>query len=206
MGTAAVPESVMEPINRTLANLEEMKTHLLDFLALSEPEVLAEMPPLKRAQTLLVLAKALSTLSTLRLRCEGVHPDDHSVKTELERLSLYEDKLERYNDWSKEPLRPSTRINYQAATRFIEHSLPDLTPEQKRNMREISQGEGSKTRFHKNQSSDKKRKYPSSHKHQSVQAAAQEFLEKAKQELLSAAFDVKGPLRNETSDEEVLMT
>lgn len=25
------------------------------------------------------------------------------------------------------PLRPSTALNYQAATRFIEHSLPDLT-------------------------------------------------------------------------------
>lgn len=26
------------------------------------------------------------------------------------------------------PLRPSATLNYQAATRFIEHSLPDLTP------------------------------------------------------------------------------
>lgn len=26
------------------------------------------------------------------------------------------------------PLRPSTTLNRQAATRFIEHSLPDLTP------------------------------------------------------------------------------
>jgi hypothetical protein len=25
------------------------------------------------------------------------------------------------------PLRPSATLNYQAATRFIEHSLPDLT-------------------------------------------------------------------------------
>lgn len=31
-------------------------------------------------------------------------------------------------DFVEAPLRPSTTLNYQAATRFIEHSLPDLTP------------------------------------------------------------------------------
>lgn len=81
-----------------------------------------------------------------------------------ERVSLCEEKLHQYSDWSRgrcrilvvvvdtmflwmivhvihlltlhsfplhlvpAPLRPSTTINYQAATRFIEHSLPDLTP------------------------------------------------------------------------------
>lgn len=137
-----------------------------------------------------------------------------------------------------EPLRPSAKLNYQAATRFIEHSLPDLSPgikpffffpllfhlvgifpsclsvfverwhkipEQKQNMRNISRGEGAKSRLHENQSALRKRKHPSSGKQQSVQAAAQEFLEKARRELLSATCDVNGPLRNQSSDEEDLL-
>ncbi|XP_058082484.1 uncharacterized protein LOC131230602 [Magnolia sinica] len=103
-----------------------------------------------------------------------------------------------------EPLRPSTTINYQAATRFIEHSLPDLTAEQKQSMQDISRREGRKSSFHEHRGSRKKRKGPSSEKHQSVRDAAREFLEKATRELLGAEDDVRGPLRNQSLDEEDL--
>ncbi|XP_077240753.1 sas10/Utp3/C1D family [Tasmannia lanceolata] len=196
----AVPESVMESISRTMISLEEMKPNLVEFLALAEPDVITELPPLQRAHALLLLAKSMSTLFTLRLRCSGVQPDDHAVKTELERLSLYEEKLHKYNDWSKAPSRPSTTINYQAATRFIEHSLPDLTPEQKQSMQDISKGEVGKSSLYENRNAYKKRKYQSSNK-QSIRASAQEFLEKATRELLGAQSDLKGPLRDESSDE-----
>ncbi|OVA13870.1 Exosome-associated factor Rrp47/DNA strand repair C1D [Macleaya cordata] len=177
--TAVVPEPVIDAVKRSLVNVDELRIHLLDFLALSEPEVLAELPPL------------------LRLRCHGVHPDDHPVKAELERLSLYQEKLDHSMALSKAPLRPSTTLNYQAATRFIEHSLSDLTTEQRQSMKEISRGEAVK-----NRSIQKKRKYQSSEK-QSVRSAAQEFLEKAKQELFGASSgDMKGPLRFDNSDDE----
>ncbi|KAK8582062.1 hypothetical protein V6N12_072260 [Hibiscus sabdariffa] len=130
-GSSAIPESVMNSVNTTLVNVENLRTHLLQFLSLSDPDVLSEMPPLQRAQALFTLAKATTTLFALRLRCSGVHPDEHRIKSELERLSLYQDKLERFIDLSKAPLRPSTTLNSQAATRFIEHSLPDLTPGQR---------------------------------------------------------------------------
>ncbi|KAL6012182.1 hypothetical protein ACLOJK_002660 [Asimina triloba] len=143
----------------------------------------------------------------LRLRCSGIQPDDHSVKTEIERLRLYEAKLERFNGWSKEPLRPSTTINYQAATRFIEHSLPDLTADQKQSLRDISRAEGHKSSSHDNWSGRKKRKHQSSERQQSVVEAAREFLEKAQRELLGAEIDVRGPLINQSPDEEdVLMS
>ncbi|ONK66850.1 uncharacterized protein A4U43_C06F12680, partial [Asparagus officinalis] len=77
------------------------------------------------------------------------------------------------------PLRPSTTINRQAATRFIEHSLPDLTPGQRHSMREISRQEDTRNRF------NNKRKHSPSEK-QSVRDAAQEFLEKAARELLGS--------------------
>ncbi|XP_010265555.1 PREDICTED: nuclear nucleic acid-binding protein C1D [Nelumbo nucifera] len=200
--SSVIPEGVMEAVNRSLVNVEELRIHLLEFLSISEPDVLVEMPPLRRAQALLLLAKATLTLFTLRLRCSGVHPDDHPVKTELERLSLYQDKLQRFVDLSKEPLRPSTTLNTRAATRFIEHSLPDLTPEQRQSMRDVSRGEGVRNKFQEKRSAHKKRKFQSSDK-QSVQTAAQEFLEKAAREILGEnKGDFKGPLRIESSDGE----
>ncbi|KAJ6383077.1 hypothetical protein OIU77_031491, partial [Salix suchowensis] len=77
------------------------------------------MPPLQRAQSLFMFAKATSTLFALRLRTSGIHPEKHPIKTELERLSLYQDKLDQFVDISKEPSHRSTTLNYQAATRFI---------------------------------------------------------------------------------------
>ncbi|XVF35682.1 hypothetical protein REPUB_Repub18cG0167300 [Reevesia pubescens] len=202
-GSSVIPESVMNSVKTTLVIVENLRTHLLQFLSLSDPDVLAQMPPLQRAQAFLSLAKATTTLFASRLRCSGVLPDDHPIKAELERLSLYQDKLERFIDLSKAPLRPSTTLNSQAATRFIEHSLPDLTPEQRRNMRQISKGEGPRIKYSDNSSVKKKRKYQSSEK-QSVQDAAKEFLEKAARELFGDNKDgFKGPLQVDASDDDL---
>jgi exosome complex protein LRP1 len=62
--STVVPDSVMESVNRTLAGVVEMEAHLLHFLSLSDPDVLSEMPPLQRAQAMLLLARATSTLFT----------------------------------------------------------------------------------------------------------------------------------------------
>ncbi|XP_057959332.1 uncharacterized protein LOC131151886 [Malania oleifera] len=198
-----IPERVTGAVERTLQNVEELTPQFLEFLSLSDPAVLAELPPLQRAECLLVLARATSTLFTSRLKCSGVHPDSHPVKSELERLSLYQDKLERFIDLSKAPLRPSATLNYQAAARFIQHSLPDLTPGQKQSMKDISSGEGSKFKYLE-KSAKKKRKYQSSEK-QSVKTAAKDFLEKAARELLrDNRSGFKGPLQPENSDEDDL--
>ncbi|CAM8964097.1 unnamed protein product [Rhodiola kirilowii] len=198
--TSFVPESVLEVMQRTAQNVKDLEAHVLEFLSLAEPDVLAELPPLQRAQSLLLLAKATSALFTVRLRCSGVHPDDHAVKSELERLSRYEDKLERFMDLNKAPLRPSTTLNYRAATRFIEHSLPDLTSDQKQSMRDISRGVGEKINY-QDRGARKKMKYQYSG-NQSVQAAAKDFLEKAARELLGDNNGgVKGPLLHTDSNE-----
>ncbi|CAI0376603.1 unnamed protein product [Linum tenue] len=199
--SAIIPDSAMDSVKTTLTNLEEVETNLLQFLSLTDNDAISELPPLERAQALLMVAKATTILFALRLRCNGVHPDDHPVKGELERLNLYEQKLDRMMNLSKAPLRRSTTLNYQAATRFIEHSLPDLTSEQRKNMRDISRGEGHRMNYTET-SLPKKRKYPSS---ESVQAAAKEFLEKAAREIVGGqAGSFKGPIQidSDTADEE----
>ncbi|MQM13190.1 hypothetical protein Taro_046114 [Colocasia esculenta] len=198
----AVPESAVEALGRTLSSLQDLETHLRQFLSMADPEVLAELPPLQRAHVFLVLAKTTSALFAVQLRCKGVQPDGHPVRKELERISLYEEKFQHYCDWSRAPLKPSTTINCQAATRFIEHSLPDLTPEQRRGLKDIAKRQGVKSRTSENHGSHKRRKYQTPEKH-SVRAAAQEFLEKAARELLGPNdCGLKGPLRNAISDEE----
>ncbi|CAH1427657.1 unnamed protein product [Lactuca virosa] len=195
-GGGVVPESITEAANRTLINFQEFQTNFLDFLPLCDSDTLSELDPLQRAQSLLLLAKATTTLFTLKLHCNGVDPDDHPVRSELERLNLYQEKLDRSLNLSKAPLRPSATLNYQAATRFIEHSLPDLTSDQRKNMREISRRERVKSG-----NVSKKRKYLSSDK-PSVRTAAQEFLEKAARELLgNDKSSFKGPLKPQDEDE-----
>ncbi|VVB17245.1 unnamed protein product [Arabis nemorensis] len=177
----------MEAVKETLANLEELKPQLEEMISLARPEVLAQMQPLQRAKTMYLLAEATTTLFALKLRCTGVNPDDHRVKSEMERLDVYKEKLQRSMDRSKEPLRPTTVLNRQAAARFIEHSLPDLTSAQKQSMKGLNKGEKSRI-------SAKKRKYQSNEK-QSVQSAAKEFLEKAAREINGNDENrLKGPL------------
>lgn len=197
--TPLIPESVIEAANKTLTNTEQLKSHIQQFISISsDPDVFSQMEPLQRAQSLFFLAKASTTLFALRLKCNGVDINEHRVKTELERLSLYQEKLERAVNLSKAPLKPSATLNYQAATRFIEHSLPDLTNEQRQSMRDISRG-GVRSKEHRN--AKKKRKVQT--ERVSVRAAAQEFLEKATQELFGAnKGDMKGPLRLDSSDDE----
>ncbi|KAL2472402.1 Sas10/Utp3/C1D family [Abeliophyllum distichum] len=199
-----IAESVMEAVKRTSENLEEMKAHLEEFMSYCDADTLAKMEPLERAQALFLLAKATTNLFAVRLRCKGLNPDNHPVKKELDRLNLYEEKLKQCMDLSKAPLRPSATVNPQAAARFIEHSLPDLSPEQKQSMREISRQEGTRIKYLQ-RSVQKKRKYQSSEK-QSVHYAAQEFLEKASRELLGENKSrFKGPLQPEDSDEDVII-
>ncbi|PIN12444.1 DNA-binding protein C1D involved in regulation of double-strand break repair [Handroanthus impetiginosus] len=199
-----IPERVMEAVKRTSSNIDEVKANLEEFMSCCDTETLSRMEPLERAQALFLIAKATTTLFALRLRCKGVDPDDHPVKKEIERLNVYQEKLQKSMDLSKAPLRPSATINPQAAARFIEHSLPDLSAEQKQSMRTISRGEGTRTNY-LDRSLQKKRKYQSPEK-QSVRSAAQEFLEKAARELLGDNKNgVKGPLQPEDSDDDVII-
>uniref|UniRef100_A0A0E0AT29 Nuclear nucleic acid-binding protein C1D n=1 Tax=Oryza glumipatula TaxID=40148 RepID=A0A0E0AT29_9ORYZ len=138
-----------------------------------------------------------AALAVMRLRCSGVDPDEHPIKKEFERLSLWEEKLNRFEDWDKAPLRPTTTVNTQAAARFIGHSLPHLTTDQKRSMQAISRGEGG------SYSGNKRKPQPPRPNKKSVRAATEEFLAKAALEL-SGHNDskVKGPIRLLSDEDE----
>ncbi|XP_024316399.1 nuclear nucleic acid-binding protein C1D isoform X2 [Brachypodium distachyon] len=157
--------------------------------AAEDPDAIAELPPLRRARAFLAVAHAATSLLAVRLRCSGINPDEHPIKKEFERLSLWQEKLNRLEDWDKAPLRPTTTVNTQAAARFIGHSLSHLTADQKKSMHAISKGEGGAW-------SGKKRKMQPLPERKSVRAAAEEFLAKASQELSGYNGNgLKGPVR-----------
>ncbi|KAI0511853.1 hypothetical protein KFK09_012487 [Dendrobium nobile] len=202
IGDMVIPVTVLDSLRESLSCVDELKGNIERFLRLAEPDVLAELTPLQRARAFLFIATSASALFSVRLRCSGIRTDEHPIRTELERLGLHEDKLRKYNDWNKAPLRPSLKLNPQAATRFIERSLPDLAPEQRKSLHGISRGKGDRTTSFMTSRAKKKTKYQSTEK-PSVRAAAQEFLEKAARELFgSNDLSVKGPLQHLNSDNE----
>ncbi|CAN1802334.1 hypothetical protein LINPERHAP1_LOCUS23326, partial [Linum perenne] len=81
--TPIVPDSALDSVNTTFTNLEQVEANLLQFQSLADPDVISEMPPLERGQSLLMVAKATTILFALRLRCNGLHPDEHPVNAEL---------------------------------------------------------------------------------------------------------------------------
>ncbi|RLM60738.1 nuclear nucleic acid-binding protein C1D [Panicum miliaceum] len=188
---SAVPPSVVSAAEDTLAAAESVGDHLSQLLAAAaeDPDAVAELPPLLRARAFLAVAQAATSLLAVRLRCSGIDPDEHPIRKEFERLSLWQEKLDRFEDWDKAPLHPTTTLNTQAAARFIGHSLSHLTPDQKRSMQTISRGE------RRGWSGQKRKPEPLPEK-KSVRAAAEEFLAKAAQELIGNSDSrVKGPVR-----------
>eukprot|EP00253_Pinus_taeda_P025914 PITA_25914 len=199
-GSSVVPADIIKSLEAINTNCEEVESNLREVLAACDPDVLAELSPLDRAYTFLTLAKAVATLFTLQLRCSGDSPDEHEVKTELERLDLYTNKVEYYID--RNTARPTTTLNAQAATRFIEHSLPDLTTEQRRDMRDISRGMGPNRKSREDHGKKKKRKHDLAEK-PSVAAEAAAFLAKAQKELFGGMNPGKQKEDEESEEGEV---
>lgn len=58
-----VPEKVLEGVRTILANIDELKSNFDEFISLaSDSEIISQLPPLERAQSLLLLAKLTSVL------------------------------------------------------------------------------------------------------------------------------------------------
>ncbi|KAJ3693346.1 hypothetical protein LUZ60_008826 [Juncus effusus] len=197
--SSMVPEKILESVTETLSYTEEVRNGLLQLFAVTgeDPDLLEELPPLIRARVYLLLAKTVTTLLSVQMRCTGIDPDEHPISKEFDRLRLCGEKLGKFQDWDKAPLKPSTRINTRAAARVIGHSLPQLTAEQKEGLRDISKGnEDRMIKLSADKRVRKKRKQ--SLNGPQVKKAAEEFLQKAAKELLGGNSEggVRGPLRN----------
>ncbi|OIW09299.1 hypothetical protein TanjilG_01270 [Lupinus angustifolius] len=99
-----------EAVKETLLNVEKVEKELPEFLSsLSDSEMLS---PLQRAHSLFSLAKITNTLFSLKLRCRGVNPRAHPIKSEFERLTLYQRKLQHLFDLAQAQ-NHHTNVTYQ---------------------------------------------------------------------------------------------
>lgn len=168
-----VPEAVTDTLRSTLESLQQLETQLPQFLSLSDPELLAELPLVQRAHSLFYLAKLTSTLFSLKLRCRGVNPNGHPVKSELDKINVLQKKLERF---------------------------PRLSEAQKQDdLGNISGGEGPDMNYQER--AGQKRKYSSSEE-QFVQIDAMESLNKEKEELGDNNGNVKRAIVIDISDDD----
>ncbi|KAL1353323.1 hypothetical protein AAHE18_06G230700 [Arachis hypogaea] len=156
-----VPKEMSEALRRTVASLENLEAELPNILSLSNPFILSKMPPLQRAHSLLTLANITSTLFSLKLRCKGTNPDYHPLKSELDRLKVYQRKLEPFGDVGQALPLPSSFLDEQAS---VDHSLSDLTSVQRKEMANMSIEEVP-TMSNYQEQAGQKRKHPFSEEH-----------------------------------------
>ncbi|CAM6036776.1 unnamed protein product [Sphagnum compactum] len=183
---AVLPFEVLENVKQLNGPVMELELQLRVLLKSCRRQSLSLLTPVERASTFLCLSKALTTLFSFHLRTSGICPEKHAAHSEVERVSLYHDKVMKALDQSKGALQPTSAIDVGAANRFIEHAIPDLSADQKRRMWEVSKIQNQKQN-HRKRSGGGSTIAPDlgpKLKRQSVAEDAADFLIEASKELL----------------------
>ncbi|KAI5063129.1 hypothetical protein GOP47_0021676 [Adiantum capillus-veneris] len=173
-------EEALAAVARVSSELESVEEHLQKFLPLlQQPSTLASLPPLHRSAAFLSLSKTLNALFAVHLRCKGLSLEDHVVHSEVERVTLYDNKVGHFIDDLKGRKHRSVVVNVEATNRVIERAIPDLTEDQKKGLQGI-----------KRQCVEARKPRNLLHtplqpvRTQSITEAAAAFLEEARKELL----------------------
>ncbi|XP_024401229.1 uncharacterized protein [Physcomitrium patens] len=182
MADLAIPAVVQRNVSQLEIAVSDLQRHIRLLTSPESRESIQLLSPADRASYFLAIAKAANALFCLHLRTTGQDPEKHGVKSELERVSVYNDKVAAAIDRSMAPSRPTSAINVPAANRFIEHAIPDLTEEQKQKVREISRGGKRSMTWVRNPNEDSQTK-----KKLSVSEAAAAFLAEATKDLVPTA-------------------
>ncbi|CAI5507850.1 unnamed protein product [Closterium sp. Naga37s-1] len=138
------PRSQRQPLDAlgaaeaAVSQLETSLTPIVDRC--SSRALAADLAPMDRAKAHLVTAHAAASLFCLVLRSYGMAPSEHGVAKDMARIDSYVHKV-RLADTAGGAGdgavgAPTSSLNVAAANRFIVHAIPDLTPEQRRLVRE----------------------------------------------------------------------
>ncbi|CAM6122387.1 unnamed protein product [Calypogeia fissa] len=138
MAEALLPKEVLRTVDDLSLALQMVEEQLSCVLPRCTRESFEQSSFVERASTFSSLSKALTVLFTVYLKTNGISPDDHPSSSEMRRIDLYQDKVQKAVDRSTGPRSSASSLDVKAANRFIEHAIPDLPEEQKRAMRELS--------------------------------------------------------------------
>ncbi|PHT26910.1 hypothetical protein CQW23_33485 [Capsicum baccatum] len=91
-----IPDSVMEAVKRTSKNIDDLSSNVDELLSLYGADAFPEMGPLQQAQSLILLAKATTTLFALSLGLEvgmGIGKSRNSIPRTRQCASSRDGKL-----------------------------------------------------------------------------------------------------------------
>eukprot|EP01025_Chloroclados_australasicus_P034838 TRINITY_DN3555_c1_g1_i5.p14 TRINITY_DN3555_c1_g1~~TRINITY_DN3555_c1_g1_i5.p14 ORF type:complete len:153 (-),score=28.63 TRINITY_DN3555_c1_g1_i5:1636-2094(-) len=131
-------DQIPEDIQAQLSEMEDVLTELEKGVdATIEMKKNTELAPLQEAYTQLLLARSAQAIYDIYINTLGKEPDS---KTNLTRLQAYTQKVQQTESTlSSLEDQQELKIDVAAATRFIEHALPELTNEQKQQMNKVRQ-------------------------------------------------------------------
>lgn len=166
----------VELFQKCLAQLEDNHETLKAILSVPKVD---ELPALDRAQALVGLGQLVGALFVLHNKATGSQPSEQLQK-EQERIKLYSKKVSKAISADElRKARPTVTLDIAAANRFIDHSIPDLTKEQRQKLKEAT--DNLKRKAEEDDSAPKKKGSQKGGKH--AKDAALEFLQKLKEDM-----------------------
>ena len=100
--------------------LDAVEGLLERFLAEDLQSQLGDLDPLEKAKLHVAMAYTINSLYCTFLKTQGVSPQDHPIKVELDRLRTY---LRKVQDAVARRKGPSVRVDVAAASRHIKHGI-----------------------------------------------------------------------------------
>ncbi|KAG7670490.1 hypothetical protein Ndes2437A_g05019 [Nannochloris sp. 'desiccata'] len=146
----SLPEDVKSQLEEMQGRLSTLETALAPFLNKTPNQLEAQLDPLQRAQMYNTLSQAAASLFKLYLKTKGVDPEDHSFMKEEGRLKQYNKKVGKLA--AEVELKKSNRtleVDVAAMSRFIAAAVPDLSVQQKDELKKIGKEGNSKKKEQK---------------------------------------------------------
>ncbi|EGC30095.1 hypothetical protein DICPUDRAFT_158214 [Dictyostelium purpureum] len=88
-----LPSDIQQDINNFENVLDKLESQLESFFKVPLKEHQQSLSPIESAKLNITIAYALNSLFFMYLQTQGVSPHDHQVKTELDRIKPYVQKL-----------------------------------------------------------------------------------------------------------------
>ncbi|GLI63357.1 hypothetical protein VaNZ11_006288 [Volvox africanus] len=145
-----LPEDVQSQLKQFQGLLTELQKALQAAATqVPTPGDLAAIPePLERARLCMCMAKAVNALHHVYIRAQGRDPFTPATaaagptvaRQELDRIRQYDKKVMRaVSDAERRASQPVFSLDVAAASRFIDAAIPDLTVQQRRELKRAAQ-------------------------------------------------------------------
>eukprot|EP01102_Stenamoeba_stenopodia_P003330 TRINITY_DN13284_c0_g1_i1.p1 TRINITY_DN13284_c0_g1~~TRINITY_DN13284_c0_g1_i1.p1 ORF type:complete len:222 (-),score=63.47 TRINITY_DN13284_c0_g1_i1:45-710(-) len=121
---SVLPPEVQETIARFDVAFKKVEELLAPFFSESWKSIVSRLTPFEAAKLNVAISYAINTLFYLLLKTQGASTRKHPVMKELERVKLYIGKLKEFEN--SEKVKSQSRLNVEAANRFISHALTNI--------------------------------------------------------------------------------